>query len=77
MAPVTLRLIKKHIKTCNKKGVKYNWLAYLETRDLTPEVEDLFVVTSSWGKRTRYYNWISGNEKLADIIMQLTQKETK
>jgi hypothetical protein len=72
MKPVTLRDLKKHIKKCNRLGHRYNWLGYVETRDLSPEVEALFTLSSPTGSPA--YNWVSGNEKLAALIAQLTSK---
>jgi hypothetical protein len=41
-----------------------NWIAFVENKDLTPEVEALFSVYTSCGPM---YDWVNGNQKLRDL----------
>jgi hypothetical protein len=55
---ITLADIKKHIRQCKHRGVRYNWLGFVENKDLAPEVEALFSVGNN------LWDWVKGNSKL-------------
>lgn len=58
---ITIRDVKKHIRQCKKQGRRYDWLGFVENKDLSPEVEALFSV----GVHT--WDWVNGNEKLRKL----------
>ncbi len=58
---ITLTDVKKHIKVCKRKNVRYNWLGFVENQDLSPEVEALFSVGIGW------WDWVKGNSKLWEL----------
>lgn len=66
MKKLTINDLKKHIKKCDKKNVRYNWLGFTENKDLTPEVESLFTLYGRNGYKG--YEWVNGNEKLRELI---------
>ena len=61
--PIDLADIRRHIKKCKKKGVRFDWLRFTENKDLTPAVEALFQVCMPDGRRAGW-NWVSGNAAL-------------
>ena len=65
MKTVTLSEIRKHIKRCNRRGERYDWLGFTENKDLAPDVEALFILVNPRGLPA--YNWVSGNEKLREM----------
>lgn len=67
---LTIKNVKAHIKKCNKFGKRYNWLGFVENRDLTPEVENLFKFVSPSGHIG--YDWVHGNTKLADLLLAIS-----
>lgn len=67
--PLVIKDIIKHIKSCNRKGIKYNFLGLVEVNDINYEVEELFKVISSIGQIG--YDWINGNSKLNNLIKQI------
>ena len=36
---ITLSDVKKHIRKCKLYEVRYDWLGFVENKDLSPEVE--------------------------------------
>jgi hypothetical protein len=66
---LTIADVKRHIKRCKKKGVRFNWLGFVENRDLSPEVEALFTLYNPTGRPA--YNWVSGNEKLRQLEKEI------
>ena len=40
---LTLSQLKKHIKKCKQKNIRYNFLGLVENKDLSLEVENLYV----------------------------------
>jgi hypothetical protein len=65
--PITLTDVKQRIKKCKKKGVRYDWLGFVENKDLTPEVTALFISPNGM-----MYDWVNGNNKLWQL-----EKETE
>lgn len=63
MNKITLNDVKNHIRKCKQLGVGYNWLGFVENKDLTPEVEALF----SSGSRNQMWDWVNGNSKLRGL----------
>lgn len=63
---ITLSKVKNHIKKCNRKGVRYDWLRFIENKELTPEVEKLFTLWNPKGAPA--YDWVKGNDKLQSLI---------
>lgn len=61
---ITIKKVISHIKKCNKKGVRYNWLGFVENKDLSSEVKSLFAFDngSYFG-----YDWVNGNDKLKEL----------
>jgi hypothetical protein len=70
---ITTAQLKKHIKKCNKKGIRYNFLGFVENNDLSNEVEALFTFQNHFGI-TVGYDWVNGNDELQKIISELTIK---
>ena len=62
---LTLPQLKKHIKKCKRKGIKFGFLGLVENKDLTPEVESLFVYQ---GIGMSGYDWVNGNNRLKELI---------
>lgn len=60
----------KRIKAKNQDG--YNFLGFVENRDLTSEVENLFKIITPAGYT--FYNWIKGNNKMEKFIEEATSK---
>ena len=58
---IGINAVKKHIKYCKRYGKRYNWLGFVENKDLTPEVEALFYMGNGW------WDWVKGNQKLWDL----------
>jgi hypothetical protein len=59
---ITLTDIKKHIHNCKKRNMRYDWLKFVENKDLTPEVEALFSAPiPGW------WDWVNGNKKLKEL----------
>jgi len=58
---ITIADIKKHIHECKKHNRRYNWLAFVENKDLTPKVEALFYMGGDW------WDWVKGNNKLWEL----------
>ena len=55
--------VKRHIKMCKKKHVRFNWLGFVENKDLSDEVEALFAHPTIPG----YYDWVNGNKRLQKL----------
>ena len=75
---VTIKDLEKEIKKQYrgiKKGKRYNYnfLGYVEDKDLSPEVENLFRVITPAGYT--FYNWISGTETLKKFIKGITEEK--
>ena len=68
---LTLAQLKRHIRKCHKKEERFNFLGVVEARDLTPEVQNLFVFSTYTG--VPVYDWVRGNYKLKSLI----ENETK
>jgi hypothetical protein len=66
MEKITLSYLKKHIKKCNKKKIRYNFLGLVENRDLSPEVQSLFTFVTPSGFVG--YDWVNGNDKMKELI---------
>jgi len=62
---ITLDILKKHIKKCKKRNIKFNFLGFLENKELDREVKSLF---SFDGIGISGYDWINGNSKLKMFI---------
>jgi len=65
----TLNDLRKHIKNCKKKNRRYNFLGFVENKNLSPEVERLFTfykMGCACG-----YDWVNGNDKLEEFIKQI------
>lgn len=68
---VGLKELRKEIKRQYrriKKGKQdnYNFLGFVEDKNLTSEVENLFKVITPSG--ATYYNWVSGTERMKKFI---------
>ena len=63
---ITLTQLKKHIKKCKKKGIRYDFLRLVENADLTNEVKELFTFYTQSGAQV--YDWVKGNNKLKALI---------
>lgn len=61
MNEITLNDVKKHIRKCKRLGVRYDWLGFVENKNLTPEVEALFSVGIGW------WDWVRGNSHLREL----------
>lgn len=68
METITLSYLKKHIKKCKKKGVRFNFLGLVENRDLSPDVRRLFTFQ---GIGMSGYDWVNGNKKMKELIDSL------
>jgi|PlaIllAssembly_1097288.scaffolds.fasta_scaffold561801_1 hypothetical protein len=55
---ITLEDVRKRIRDRIKERKRYDWLGFVENKDLTPEVENLFYLGSGW------WDWVKGNSKL-------------
>jgi len=55
---ITLKDVKKHISWCKLHEFRYNWLGFVENKDLALEVESLFYMGNGW------WDWVKGNNKL-------------
>ena len=71
MRETTLTDLKREIKRQyreKKKGKRtdYNFLGYVENKDLTREVENIFKAVTPTGYT--YYNWVDGSEGMKDLI---------
>ena len=66
---ITLTMLKKHIKKCKTKGVRYNFLGLVENKDLANEVMGLFTCESPEGYCG--YDWINGNDKMDALIKSI------
>ena len=62
---LTLSDIKRHIRKCKKNGWNYTFLGLVENRDLTPEVEALFTLTTYEGATV--YDWVKGNKLMEKL----------
>jgi len=63
---LTISKLKKHIKRCKAKHVRFNFLGLVENENLTPEVEGLFKFISPSGYVG--YDWVNGNQELKTLI---------
>ena len=59
---ITLAHIKAHIRKCKHENRRYNWLGFVENKDLSPNVEALFVVGFLHG-----WDWVNGNDKMKEL----------
>ncbi len=78
MNEVNLTMMAKEIRkqmTRIRQGKRdeFNFLGFVEERDLSPEVIKLFSLTTPTG--ATYYNWVSGNEQLQEKLKAI--KTTK
>lgn len=64
----TIATLKKHIKKCNKRGTKYDFLGFVENKDLSPELENCFTLC---GVGMFGYDWVNGNSRLKNIIAEV------
>lgn len=64
----TIKDLKKHIKKCNKRGMRYNFLGLVENNDLSPEVESLFTLE---GIGMSGYDWVNGNNKMKALVKSI------
>jgi len=64
---ITLSNLKKHIHKCLKRQERFNFLGFVESQDLTSEVESHFTLYTSGGAKV--YDWVKGNDKLKALIM--------
>lgn len=69
--PITLWDVRRHIRKCKKKGVRYNWLGFVENRDLTPVVEALFTLPNPRGYPA--YDWVNGNAALKHLESEVSE----
>ena len=67
--PITIKDIKRHITYCIAHGVRYDWLGFVENKDLTPGVEVLFSVGNN------LWDWVKGNDKLRTIERFMEKQE--
>lgn len=77
MGKCNLSDFKKEIKRQYRKikvgkQSEYNFLGFVENRNLTPEVENLFKVITPVGYT--FYNWIKGNSKMEKFIEGVIRK---
>ena len=70
---LTLADVKRRIRKCDKKNVRYDWLGFVENQDLTNEVESLFTFINYHGATA--YDWVNGNNKLKTLIQSLAKAE--
>ena len=63
---ITISDIKKHIKKCKRRLVRFNFLGFVENKELTSEVNNLFIFISPSGYIG--YDWVNGNNHLKDLI---------
>ena len=68
---LTLLQLKKHIKKCKRKEIRFDFLGLVENRDLSPEVENLFRFVSPSGYIG--YDWVNGNDKLKNLIKEVSK----
>jgi len=77
MEKINLSDFKKEIKRqyrrikAGRQG-GYNFLGFVENRDLTPEVINLFKVVTPAGYT--FYNWIKGNSRMEKFIEEIIRK---
>lgn len=69
MAVITLKDLKAHLKRRHRKGLNYNLLGFVENKDLSWEVEKLFVV----GQPGNYvgWDWVNGNSDMKELIKEI------
>jgi len=63
---ITLSILKKEIKRQYRrirqdKQYAFNFLGFVENKELSPEVEKLFTFKAA-------YDWVNGNEKMKKLI---------
>ena len=68
---ITIKDLKKEIKKQHRrikanKQDGYNFLGFVENKDLTEEVINLFSITDKTG--STWYNWVGGTEKMNIFI---------
>lgn len=69
---ITLTDLKKEIKRQAKKGnTNFNFLGYVENEFLSPDVRDYYFKCFQQNG-VAFYNWISGNENLKQLIKEIT-----
>lgn len=66
---ISLAKLRTHAKRCIKKGVRFNWLGFLEGKDLERNVEDLFRFSTPTGFVG--YDWVHGNDCLKQFVEAL------
>lgn len=66
---ITLKDLKAHLKRRHKKGLRYDLLGFVENKDLSWEVEKLFVVGGP-GNRVGW-DWVNGNSDMQDLIAEI------
>lgn len=63
---ITIAKVKAHIKRRNKTGRRYDWLGFVENKDLHPDVENLFSFSSV------AFDWVNGNSNLTELINEVS-----
>jgi hypothetical protein len=61
---VTLNDLKKHIKKSKRLNKRYNFLEFVENKDLSLEVESYFTLPAIG---ITAYDWVNGNSKLKQL----------
>ena len=70
------REIKKQTREIKQgKRYSYNFLGFVENKELTPLVESYFKFVSPTGYTG--YDWVKGNEKMRKLIDEITNKRKK
>ena len=75
-----LKELRREIKRQSrriKKGKQdtYNFLGFVECRDLLPEVTKLFTIITPSG--AIYYNWIGGTERMKIFIEEVINAQNR
>lgn len=67
--------LSAYIKKCIRKGIRFNFLGFVENKELSPLVESYFTVIAPSGARG--YDWVNGNELLEELIEDIKQDMAK
>jgi hypothetical protein len=65
---ITRATVKSHIRKCIRNKQPISFLGLVENQDLSPQVVALF-------SRGGWYNWVSGNERMQDLIKKIKEEE--